>query len=321
LADDQRRLPREGDEHRAQPRLPVLRDPAGGRGVTFPMLELDERGFQSLVSEARGRVAVQCPEWTEHNLSDPGITLIETFAWMTEMLVYRLNRLPQSLHEELLRLVGIELAPPMPATAELRFTLGGPPPLAAPVSIAAHDTEVTTETANGGPPVVLRVTAAFTIEPLTPIAFKLQRAGAVTTVPVIDGVARASAPGEPAFSPEPRLDDALYLGFTKPLDRLVMRVDVDWSRAQGVGIDPTAPPLRWEVSQDVGWSPVDGVLADTTAGFNTTSGRIELQLPDRSAPAIVGGTRAHWLRCRVVDRSWIGGQSARYVRPPRIQSI
>ena len=88
--------------------------------MTFPMLELDERDFQSLVNEARGRVAVQCPEWTEHNLSDPGITLIETFAWMTEMLVYRLNRLPQSLHEELLRLVGIELAPPMPATAELR---------------------------------------------------------------------------------------------------------------------------------------------------------------------------------------------------------
>jgi predicted phage baseplate assembly protein len=289
--------------------------------VTFPTPLLDDRDFQSLVNEARGRVAVQCPEWTEHNLSDPGITLIETFAWMTEMLVYRLNRLPESLHEELLKLVGIELAPPMPATAQLRFTLAGPPPLTAPVTIAAHDTEVTTATTNGGAPVVFRVAEDFTIEPLAPIAFKLQRAGAVRSVPVIDRVARGSAPGEPAFSPEPRLDDALYLGFAKPLDRLVMRVDVEWSRAQGVGIDPTAPPLRWEVSQDVGWSPVDDVLTDTTAGFNVTSGRIELQLPERSAPAIVGGTRAHWLRCRVVDRSWLGGQSPRYVRPPRIQSI
>ena len=51
---------------------------------------------------SRGR----SPEWTEHNVSDPGITLIELFAWMTDMLIYRLNRVPDKLHVALLELLG-----------------------------------------------------------------------------------------------------------------------------------------------------------------------------------------------------------------------
>ena len=51
--------------------------------MRLPEIKLDDRRFQDLVSEARTRIARACPEWTEHNVSDPGITLIELFAWMT----------------------------------------------------------------------------------------------------------------------------------------------------------------------------------------------------------------------------------------------
>ena len=89
----------------------------------LPSVELDDRGFQDLVNEARLRIAQSCPEWTEHNVSDPGITLIELFAWMTEMVIYRLNRIPDKLHVALMDLVGIALEPATAARAELRFRL------------------------------------------------------------------------------------------------------------------------------------------------------------------------------------------------------
>ena len=69
----------------------------------LPEIVLDDRRFQELVSEARTRIALSCPEWTEHNVSDPGITLIELFAWMTDMLIYRLNRVPERARFLLLR--------------------------------------------------------------------------------------------------------------------------------------------------------------------------------------------------------------------------
>ena len=77
--------------------------------MRLPEIELDDRRFQDLVSEARLQINRACPEWTEHNVSDPGITLIELFAWMTEMTIYRLNRVPDKLHVALLELLGIQL--------------------------------------------------------------------------------------------------------------------------------------------------------------------------------------------------------------------
>ena len=52
--------------------------------MRLPEITLDDRNFQDLVNEARLRISQRCPEWSEHNVSDPGITLIELFAWMTE---------------------------------------------------------------------------------------------------------------------------------------------------------------------------------------------------------------------------------------------
>ena len=53
---------------------------------------LDDRRYADLVEEARSLIPTFAPEWTNHNPSDPGITLIELFAFLSEMLIYRLNR-------------------------------------------------------------------------------------------------------------------------------------------------------------------------------------------------------------------------------------
>ena len=53
---------------------------------------LDDRRFADLMEEALRLIPAHAPEWTNHNPSDPGITLVELFAYVTEMLIYRLNR-------------------------------------------------------------------------------------------------------------------------------------------------------------------------------------------------------------------------------------
>ena len=63
------------------------------------------------------------PDWTNHNPSDPGITLIELAAWMTDLLIYRLNQVPDKNYVAFLNLLGIKLRAPRSAKALTRFTL------------------------------------------------------------------------------------------------------------------------------------------------------------------------------------------------------
>src|SRR3989454_12132410 len=55
----------------------------------------DDRRYADLVEEARTLIPRNAPEWTNHNPSDPGITLIELLAWITEATLYRINRIPE----------------------------------------------------------------------------------------------------------------------------------------------------------------------------------------------------------------------------------
>ena len=62
--------------------------------MALPLPDLDDRTFADLVEEARARIISHDPGWTNHNPSDPGMTLVELFAWLAEMLIYRANRVP-----------------------------------------------------------------------------------------------------------------------------------------------------------------------------------------------------------------------------------
>jgi hypothetical protein len=62
--------------------------------MALPLPNLDDRTYADLVQEARGLILTYDPSWTNHNPSDPGITLIELFAWLSEQLLYRANRIP-----------------------------------------------------------------------------------------------------------------------------------------------------------------------------------------------------------------------------------
>jgi predicted phage baseplate assembly protein len=89
----------------------------------IPPPKLDDRTFHDIVEEAISMIPRYAPEWTNHNPSDPGITLIELAAWMTDLLIYRLNQVPDKNYVAFLNLLGIKLRAPRAAKALLRFAL------------------------------------------------------------------------------------------------------------------------------------------------------------------------------------------------------
>ena len=91
--------------------------------MSLPSPNLDDRTFKDIVDEALKRIPTKCNLWTDHNPSDPGITLIELMAWMTEMMIYRLNRLPEKNFIEFLSLMGIRLTPAQPSKAWVVMTV------------------------------------------------------------------------------------------------------------------------------------------------------------------------------------------------------
>ncbi len=89
----------------------------------IPSPNLDDRTFDDIVEEAIRLIPQYCPDWTNYNASDPGITLLELFAWMTEMVIYRLNQVPEKNYLAFLNMMGIRLRPPQPARALVHFDI------------------------------------------------------------------------------------------------------------------------------------------------------------------------------------------------------
>lgn len=82
---------------------------------------LDDRRYQELLDEALARVPVHNPEWTNFNKSDPGVTLIEIFAFLTESLLYRANQIPERNRRKFLSLLGVPLAAAASARGLVQF--------------------------------------------------------------------------------------------------------------------------------------------------------------------------------------------------------
>lgn len=88
--------------------------------------DLDNRNFDQMVEESLRRARENCPQWTDLSPGDPGVVLLELFAFLTEAMIYRLNRLPEKAYIEFLRLIGVKLNPPVAAAVKLRFTFPKP---------------------------------------------------------------------------------------------------------------------------------------------------------------------------------------------------
>src|SRR5215213_6002324 len=94
--------------------------------MPIPNPILDDRSYQQLRDELVRRIPVYTPEWTDHNASDPGITLIELFSFLGENLLFRFNQIPEAARLEFLRLLQIPMRPAVPARALVALTTDKP---------------------------------------------------------------------------------------------------------------------------------------------------------------------------------------------------
>jgi len=82
---------------------------------------LDDRRYDDIVREARSLIPQYTPEWTNLSDADPGMTLVQLFAWMTEMTIYRLNRVPDKTYVHFLNFIGEERRGARPSNVPLTF--------------------------------------------------------------------------------------------------------------------------------------------------------------------------------------------------------
>ncbi len=91
--------------------------------MPLPIPNLDDRSFTDLVAEMRALIPRYAPQWTDHNITDPGITFIELLAWLSEMILYRQNLVTERNYINFLKLI---LDRPVPVTVEITLTLDTP---------------------------------------------------------------------------------------------------------------------------------------------------------------------------------------------------
>jgi predicted phage baseplate assembly protein len=274
---------------------------------------LDDRHFQDLVDEAKRSIPRYCPTWTDHNVSDPGVTLIELFAWMTEQYLFRLNQVPDKNFITFLDLIGVRLEPPRPARGDVTFELTAPPTARRRTIIPAW-TEVATERTETDEAVVFTTDEEAEVVPAT-----LRHVFTTTDASQFVDHGREIADSLPfnIWSGPPKPGDSVYFGFAENLSahKLVLRMTCD---QVALGIVGTLPPWRWEVwrGNEAGWEPLS-VASDSTAGLYR-KGEIAFYLPYRCAPNRINRVDGEtWLRCSPTDQLKPGMTA--YASSPRLR--
>jgi predicted phage baseplate assembly protein len=275
----------------------------------LPAPNLDDRRFQDLVDDAKRMVQQRCPTWTDHNVSDPGVTLIEAFAGMVDQLIYRLNRVPDRNYIKFLDLVGVQMRPPTAARGRVTFWLSAAQPQTV---VVRGETEVATPRTDIADPVVFSTVTDLNI---VPCSFEVCASVNVGVEPADHTPALAAGGGYACFSAKPQAGDALLVGLSNavPSCAIVVRMDC---RVSGVGVNPLDPPLIWEAWTGAGWSACE-VERDETGGLNKP-GDVVLHVPETHDESILAKKRAGWIRCRLLAPE---PDQRTYTASPQIRSI
>jgi predicted phage baseplate assembly protein len=276
---------------------------------------IDNRSFDDIVAEAKTRIPRYTPEWTDFNPGDAGFALVELFAWMTDLLIYRLGQVPQLNYIKFLQLIGIELNAAMPAQTVFVFPVQ-PTALAATVAVPAR-TQVSAGGGGGTAPIVFETNNAITALQATLDA--LLSYDGFAYADVTSANAKPGAGFQP-FGALANAGSALLLGFKSTL---AFPGDAELSLAVWPATDRGIPPpqpctggaaaiyapaqLVWEYWAGNEWLPLKA-LSDSTLAF-TLSGFVTLKLPaaGQAVPAKLGGRNDAprvWLRARVASESY-----------------
>ncbi len=292
--------------------------------------QIDDRRYDSLLAEVRTRIARYTPEWTpvwtDVNDSDPGITMVQVFAWLAEMLTYRMSQVPELNYIKFLQLLGIELNSAEPAQAEITFPVKPDHP--EPFVIVLARTQVTAEAPDGGPPLVFETERALTA--LTASLASVQAFDGYAFTDVTSDNREASHGWQP-FGPLANDESALLLGFAYDASSALIefpQIEVNlmvWVLQTsapsayfqcGLPDTPSYGParIRWEYWNGANWQSLS-LLKDETRAL-TRTGHVYLKTPAKGLrPAAIGAEPQprYWIRGRV--------ERSQYERPPTLLAI
>lgn len=304
----------------------------------LPSSNLDDRTFDDLVEECILRIPRYCQEWTDHNLSDPGITLIELFAWLTDQMLLRFNQVPRKNYVAFLELLGIRLQPPAPAQTELTFYLSTDLPEAYTLptgievaTLRTENTEAITFSTDAplviGKPYLRHFLNAQTVEN-TPQSLRERITHLWNRQPNGFWIGNE----QPIFEEQPQSGNCFYLVLDSEdsLDGNVLAVTFQGGVATPTGINPNQPPRQWQAWNGQSWQPVLLKEVDDATkgfsfyeiaqqGFNPTQGaEVILHLPENFPVTTFTSYRGRWLRCIFTD---LERNQSGYNRPPRITGL
>ncbi len=241
---------------------------------------LDDRSYAQLRDELIARIPVYSPDWTDHQPSDPGITLLELFAYLGENLLYRFNQIPDATKLAFLDLLHIPLQPAQPSSGHVR--LGPKDPLGPPAlvsigsQVAAGDVKFQTlDEVRIWPVEAHAAIRRAPTEPLDPDAaeYVSRAAGAVgraladvATYTTVFGAKDPMRPGGDKLDPSTAIEDTVFVALlgdpAVPLAGMAGKtmaigfvptaeVPSMESRAEtpcpGVGVLPSSPAMQWQI--------------------------------------------------------------------------
>lgn len=276
--------------------------------VPADLPDLDDRTFDQIRNELLLRIPRYTPEWTDWNESDPGVTLVELFAWLAESIGYRLNQAPERCLLTFLDVLGIQPKAALPAHTDLTFSVRQGE--TRPITVPARTVVASSARTDDGP-ILFETERGVELMPLR--LQSLQAAGLASFE--LHTIEDAAVPRFRPFGAAPQHGSALYLGFgpgdlpaTFPHE-ITFLVDP----ASREDTHPTDARLQWEYRASTTsdrWSPLD-TYADGSQAF-TRRGYVQIAGPRNSvAVAEVGKEKQalHWLRCRLVSGHYDPGQA------------
>jgi predicted phage baseplate assembly protein len=243
----------------------------------LPKSNLDDRTFQDLVDECILRIPRYCPEWTNYNPSDPGITLVELFAWLTDQMLARFNQVPRRNYVTFLELLGIRLQPPTPAQTTVTFYLSTTLPETYTIPAGTEVATVRTQTEEAivfstdrplaiANPTIRHLLTAETAEH-EPFSLRDRFIGSWALNPEGEWEGREFN----VFNERPQPGNCFYLVFNadEPIAGNVLSLTFKGEAATSTGINPNSPPRHWEAWNGQFWEPVLLKEADDrTQGFS-----------------------------------------------------
>lgn len=258
----------------------------------IPPPKLDDRSFHDIVAEAISMIPRYAPEWTNHNPSDPGITLIELAAWMTDLIIYRLNQVPDKNYVAFLNLLGIKLRPPRSAKALVQFKLVE----GAQKQKVPAGTQVSTPQATEEQTVTFETVRETVVCGVSPDrCFSYFDDSYSENSRFIDPVPGTALASFEVFGGAQRIDRFLYLSdprFANAGEASLLRVFLG---APERGNRDLARLLEWQMWDGLRWKELE------QAQVEVDRGEVAFHGPLKFEPTTVNHVEGLWLRARLAE--------------------